>query len=143
VPTTAPLAFLSTSSTSQQQTHHLTAQAQALLPHLPTLRHLLSTLQSRLPLTSTTPTQPPAQSTDPASIAAAQHAEERRSYIEQQTRKRLERQGIESGDLGAGSATRDISGKIGADEVRGIESVVGALGAGRGGAMADPDAMEE
>jgi hypothetical protein len=38
---------------------------------------------------------------------------------------------------------RDISGKIGADEVRGIESVVGALGAGRGGPAVDQDAMEE
>lgn len=142
VPAAAPLAFLSTSSTSQQ-THHLTAQAQALLPHLPTLRHLLSTLQSRLPLTSTTPTQPPAQSTDPASVAAAQHAEERRSYIEQQTRKRLERQGLEGGDLGSGSAMRDFPGKIGADEVRGIESVVGALGSGKGGSIANQDAMEE
>jgi len=55
----------------------------------------------------------------------------------------LERQGLEGGDLGAGSAMRDISGKIGADDVRGIESVVGALGSGSGVSVPDQDAMEE
>lgn len=35
--------------------------------------------------------------------------------------------------------TNDVAGKIGADEIKGIENVVGALGAGNAGG----DAMEE
>ena len=53
------------------------------------------------------------------------------------------RQGLGGGDVGAGSAMRDISGKIGADDVRGIESVVGALGSSSGASVPDQDAMEE
>lgn len=63
--------------------------------------------------------------------AVAQHVDERRSYIEEQTRKRLERQGVDVGNgSGSGSAMslNSASEKIGAEEVRGVEGVVKALG---------------
>jgi len=123
--TSAPLAFLT--NTSQQ----LTPQTRALLPHLPTLRNLLQTLQARLAIASTTPSQIPFSASDPAMAAVAQHTDERRSYIEEQTRKRLERQGVdvENGSGGGSASTLDNANeKIGADEVRGVEGVVKALG---------------
>jgi len=140
----APLAFLTNTSPAQQE---LTAQIQALLPHLPKLRSLLQTLQSRVAIASTTPSQIPGSASDPATAAIAQHADDRRSYIEEQTRKRLERQGmdVENGSGGASQASAltlgGASEKIGADEVRGVESVVEALGLARG--MDEDVSMED
>jgi len=131
----APLAFLTNTSQQQQQQQQqqqLTSQASALLPYLPTLRNLLQTLQSRLAIASTTPSQLPSSASDPSMAATTQHADERRSYIEEQTRKRLERQGVDvengSGGIGNGLTLDGANEKIGADEVRGVEGVVKALG---------------
>lgn len=123
----APLVFLPNNA-------HLTSQTQALLPHVPALRDLLQTLQSRL--SSAMPSQIPGSASNSAMAATAQHAEERRNYIEEQTRKRLERQGVDvenSRGSASGATLGGTSEKIGADEVRGVESVVEALGLARGG----------
>lgn len=132
----ASLAFLTSSGAPGAQSQDLSAQTAALLPHLPALRHLLTTLKARLPLASNPPSAIPS---DPAAAAAAQHTEERRAYIEDQARKRLERQGVDVENGSGVGGTNDVAGKIGADEIKGIENVVGALGAGNAGG----DAMEE
>jgi hypothetical protein len=123
------LAFLTNQQSGQARGgRQLTPQTQALLPHLTTLRHLLATLSSRLPSTTSIPPTIPSENT--TSVVTA-HAEERRRYIESQTRRTVDRAGAADDDAQGGSLGSIFpGGKVGPEEVRGIESVVKALGVG-------------
>lgn len=129
----SPFGFLA----AQQQTSKSSASqplnqnVQYAMTQLPALRELLSNLKDSL---QTIPNARHA-SQDENSVAA-----KRRQYVESQSRRALERKGVDAsgnGDFAAGSGRR-----IGRDEVEGIEAVVQALG-GAPAVLRSGDDMEE
>lgn len=95
----------------------LTQNVQYAISQLPALRQLLDTLKTSLE------TIPNARRTQPDENSAPA---KRRQYVETQSRRALERNGIDAEDPAALSAASGR--KIGRDEAEGIESVLQALG---------------
>lgn len=131
----SPYAFLS----SLQQSGKASTQqpfnqnVQYTVQQLPALRDLLAKLKDSL---QKIPSARHATSDD-NSVEA-----KRRQYVETQSRRALERRGLDLEDpaaMGAVGAGR----KIGGDEVEGIEAVVHALGGAQHARRSDDDDMEE
>ncbi|TKA75712.1 hypothetical protein B0A49_03910 [Cryomyces minteri] len=134
----APFAFLTsthaakTLGISTTTAHNpLTQNTTFALAQLPALRNLLASLRPKLTALPDAPVE------DEETIAG-----ERRAYIESQTRRHLERRGV---DLNAEGSV-GLGRRIGPEEVRAIEAIVGALrrdGQAGAGADAGAEAMEE
>ena len=129
----SPFAFLTaspyTAKSSMDQTLH--QNVQFALRQLPTLRQLLAQLKDSL------------QTLPNARHRADEHDSadaKRREYIASQSRRALERRGIEPEDPASASAA--AGRKVGRDEVEGMEAVVQALG-GAAAVRRTDDEMEE
>lgn len=127
----SPFGFLATSEYTSTASHPLTQNLQHAASQLPVLRELLGRLKSSL---ATLPSARQARQ-DGGSVEA-----KRSEYIDAQSRRALQRRGLEAGssELNIASAGR----RIGTDELRGLESVVQALGgadrrAGKGDEMGE------
>lgn len=88
------------------------------IAQLPALRAQLAALKPYL----ATASLPAARGTS----EAAEAARERKEYVESQTRRVLERRGVDVRNGGAVEGRR-----VGAEEVRALEGLVGVLGKGR------------
>ena len=142
--TTTSLAFLSSaprakglgvSLTPGATTTPLTTHTRAALEQLPALKALVENLRA---------------TTADGGVQLSRRdvaGEERREYIETQVRRRFEREGkdLDSGHGTAGSSQAAAGKRVGVDEVKSLEGVVGLL-AGRATqptTTADEGAMEE
>ncbi|RAR11869.1 mis12 domain-containing protein [Stemphylium lycopersici] len=151
--TAAPFAFLTHTPAAQalgiqpnQQSasnKHLTTHTTFTTTQLPYLRQLLNSLKPHLATASL-----PANTTTSSSNAAAQaeSSTERRIYVESQSKRILERRGVDvvDGVEGAWEGSR-----VRGDEVRGLEGLVEGMGRGGGkegqvvhGAGDEGDAMD-
>ncbi|PIA99634.1 hypothetical protein CB0940_02318 [Cercospora beticola] len=111
----APFAFLNATS---GESKHLEQDTQAALSQIPALQKLLAGLKDAM---QTIQTARKSKHDDEDSAEGR-----RRRYLESQSRRALERKGI---DLESSSTTSLAAGrKMGRDELQGIESVVQALG---------------
>ncbi|KAF2843468.1 hypothetical protein M501DRAFT_1028264 [Patellaria atrata CBS 101060] len=127
-PNPQPHQNLTTSTTQPTTTDGpLTTNTAFTLSQLPSLRSLLAQLRPRLPSLSL---PLPA---DADFEFGSERAQERREYVERQSRRVLERRGVDISGLGQGEGWK------GREEVRALEEIVGMLGKGRGVAEADPD----
>ncbi|KXT18549.1 hypothetical protein AC579_2273 [Pseudocercospora musae] len=114
----APLGFLNAAQNAAQ-TQHLTQDTQYALSQLPALQQLLEKLKD-------------AMQSLPAAARQSKYEDEdgpearRRRYLESQSRRALERTGIDP-DSAAG-ASLAAGRKMGRDELEGIEAVAQALG---------------
>lgn len=112
----APFGFLASSQHTSTTSQPLNQNLRYALSQLPALRELLDQLKTSL-----------------ASIPSARHVEsdedaKRRGYIDSQSRRALERRGIEAGD--AGQSAAGAGRRVGQDEIAGLEAVAQALGGG-------------
>ena len=130
---TSPFAFLapSTQANKNSASSPLNQNVQYALTQVPALRQLLTKLKESLQ------TLPNARHSaeDDSSVEA-----KRRQYVEIQSRRALERKGIDLEDASVAAAS--TGRRIGRDEVAGIEAVVHALG-GAEGVRRSNDDMEE
>ena len=120
----------STSTTSNPTANPLSESTQFLLAQLPHLRRHLATLRPHL---ATSGSNAAAVEVDLQGDVLA----ERKAYIESQTRRALERRGVDVNGVAGGSVGGVGSGgdgvirrPAGAEEVMALEAVVEALGAG-------------
>ncbi|KAK3717003.1 hypothetical protein LTR37_006058 [Vermiconidia calcicola] len=111
----APFGFLAATSASNGQA--LNQNTQYLLGQLPALRQHLAQLKASL---QTLPNARHREQDEDSAMA------KRRQYIDSQSRRALERKGIEPED--AESIAAGTGRKIGREEVEGMEAVVQALG---------------
>ena len=131
----SPFSFLDAQSlpATGEPTQHLTTTSAFLTSQLPALRSLLASLRPKI-------SNHALPSTNPDDEPSAQ--EERRLYIEGQTRRHLVRtRGLEFEDDGSVRDGEWIGGgrKVGADEVAALENVVAGLEHGKG----EEERMEE
>jgi len=109
-----------TSTTAQESRTPLTTHTTFTTSQLPYLRQLLSSLQPHL-ATAALPTSASTQSSEEVS-------RERKVYLESQSKRILERRGVDTKDGVEGVWE---GSKVGAEEVRGLEALVGGMGRGR------------
>ncbi|CAK3974141.1 related to MTW1 Determining metaphase spindle length [Lecanosticta acicola] len=114
----APFAFLKAAAKEGNAEGNLTQDTQDALERIPALRQLLSQMQEAM---QAIPNARHGRYEDEDSAEAR-----RRRYLEHQSRRALERKGIDP-DSSAG-ASLAAGRKMGRDELEGIESVVQALG---------------
>lgn len=134
----APLSFMTSNHTAktlnlaatrEESQAPLSTYTHSAVSQIPALRHLIETLRSK------------AGGLGALKTTAA--AEERRDYIEGQTRRRL---GRDSVNVTTGEGLlhgRGLGPKVGADEINGIEAVAGLLETSRRNESNDGDEMEE
>lgn len=129
----ARLSFLTSTqqASKSSNTHPLDQNVQYALTQLPALRQHIAQLRQSLqtPLNTRRPRD------DEDSINT-----KRNNYIQHQSRRALDRKGIESES--AVNAAAGTGRRVGREEIEGIEAVVQALG-GANGTMRSNDAMEE
>ncbi|CAA9960989.1 Mis12 domain containing protein [Pyrenophora teres f. maculata] len=147
LPTTPTLDDKNTEKTAPLTTHTTFTTSQ-----LPYLRQLLASLKPHLPTTalpSNTTTSTTPHSASPAQAGAKNKEElsrERKVYVESQSKRILERRGVDTKDGVEG--VWEGSSRVRADEVRGLEGLVASLEKGdtRAGAKEeeerDVDAMD-
>ena len=123
--TTAPFSFLTSSPHTSTTAQPLSQNLQYAIAQLPALRELLAQLKTSLS------SLPAARQTrlDENSLEA-----KRRGYINTQSRRALEKRGVDASGRGA-EAVAGAGRRVAAEEVQGLESVVQALG----GASKDAD----
>jgi kinetochore protein Mis12/MTW1 len=109
------------SSTTAESRNPLTTHTTFTASQLPYLKQLLASLQPHLPTTAL-PTSTNASST------VAEQSRERKIYLESQSKRILEKRGVDTRDGVEGVWE---GRKMGGEEVRGLENVVGTLGRGR------------
>lgn len=136
-------ANLSASTSQQHKPAPLSTNTSFTLSQLPSLRALLAELRPKI---ATLP------ATD-AGASQSRFTKERSEYVEAQTLRILEHEGVDLNELGEqhdGVTGSSIGGRrIGREEVEALERIVGALNGERRrneqgrGSGADEDAMEE
>lgn len=89
---------------------------------LPYLRQLLSTLSPHLATTAL----PSSASSGPGGADVAKASRERKAYVESQSRRILERRGVDTREGVGGEG-----GRVRGEEVRALEGLVGGLGRGK------------
>jgi kinetochore protein Mis12/MTW1 len=114
----APLAFLQALTRREGERATLTVDTEAALEHIPALRRLLKDLRDAMETVAAAKKSGAGQHEDGAEAR-------RRRYLEKQSRRALERKGIDP-DSSAG-ASLAAGRKMGTDELEGISSVVQAL----------------
>jgi kinetochore protein Mis12/MTW1 len=98
---------------------------------LPHLRQLLASLKPHLPnsaLPSNTTPLPHATNSQPQAKDKEELSRQRKVYIESQSKRILERRGVDTRDGVEG--VWEGGSRVGADEVRGLEGLVDAFGRG-------------
>lgn len=126
-PTTTPLATHSSFATSQ-------------LPHL---RHLLSTLRPHLSSTALPSAHTTTHTSSSSDPEGAEHdaSRERKLYLESQSRRILERRGVDTKEGVEGVVE---GGRVRGEEVRGLEGLIGgAFGRGRIAKVEDEGGKED
>ncbi|KAK5163511.1 uncharacterized protein LTR77_010693 [Saxophila tyrrhenica] len=126
----SPFAFLTSSQqagsgqTQNQNVQYAISQLPALRQHLALLKDSLQTLPNAR-----------GKEEDEDSVEA-----KRRRYIDSQSRKALQRRGVEPDNASVAGGT---GRRVGREEVEGIEAVVQAFGGAEGASRRDDDEMEE
>lgn len=124
----------SPSSTAANGATPLATHTSFTTSQLPYLRQLLSNLKPHLASTAlpaNTPRSPSAESHDAT--------RERKLYLESQSKRILEKRGVDTREGVEGAVE---GGRVRADEVRGLEGIVEALGRGNRAAKDDGEAMD-
>ena len=112
-----------TSSSDPTAHHPLATHASFTTSQLPHLRSLLATLRPHLASTAL----PPNTTRHSGSDSPADASRERRLYLESQSKRILERRGVDTKEGVEGAVE---GGRVRAEEVRGLEGIVEALGRG-------------
>ena len=112
-----------TSSSDPTAHHPLATHASFTTSQLPHLRSLLATLRPHLASTAL----PPNTTRHSGSDSPADASRERRLYLESQSKRILERRGVDTREGVEGAVE---GGRVRAEEVRGLEGIVEALGRG-------------
>ncbi|KAH6644542.1 Mis12 domain-containing protein [Boeremia exigua] len=127
------IAPLSSAAPNTAPATPLTTHSSFTTSQLPYLRQLLANLRPHLASTAL-PSSAPADADDAS--------RERKAYLESQSKRILERRGVDTKEGVEGAVE---GGRVRAEEVRGLESIVEALGRGRGRGSAvvkDGEAMD-
>lgn len=134
----APLSFMTSNHTAktldfaatrEKSQAPLSTYTHSAVSQIPALRQLIETLRSK--------------SEGLGILKTTAASEERRDYIEGQTRRRLERESVNV-TTGEGLLHgRGLGPKVGADEINGIEAVAGLLETSRRNESNGGDEMEE
>jgi len=101
-------------NTAAQSSAAVSAHTSSILAQLPRLKEMLKSLRA---------------TTDSAALLVAptsRQADARRDYVEAQTRRVLQGQGMDVANIGAGGA--GLGAKIGRDEAQAMEGILGRLG---------------
>ncbi|KAF1950061.1 hypothetical protein CC80DRAFT_529131 [Byssothecium circinans] len=125
----------SSSAAPDPRTQPLTTHTTFTTSQLPYLRQLLASLKPHL-ATAALPT---------SKAKGEEWARERSVYVESQSKRALERRGVDTRDGVEGGGVLE-GGRLRVEEVRGLEGIVGALGRGRkeerGSAEGEMEGME-
>lgn len=127
-PSAAALGIVNPASSSSSRTTSLAQNARFTYSQLCALKEVLQNLRPHLA------TLPQA-----GVMQVPKEEEERHNYLDTQARRAMERSGVQA-QAGLG-AQEDMGRRAGRDEIRAIESIVGALGSQRD--QSDVDKMEE
>ena len=103
----------------------LSTNTEFTLAQLPALKALLSELRPKVIAMS--------QSVE-ADVRESETQRERRSYVESQTKKVLERKGI---SIGEGGGVEQLGRRIGSEELKALEGIVDSLDRGGGGSVSE------
>ncbi|OSS48693.1 hypothetical protein B5807_07058 [Epicoccum nigrum] len=121
-PSSKATASSSSSSSSPTANHPLATHASFTTSQLPHLRSLLATLRPHLAATALPPNTNTAKSS--SSDGGVDPGHERRLYLESQSKRILERRGVDTKEGVEGAVE---GGRVRAEEVRGLEGIVEAL----------------
>lgn len=118
-----------TSSSDSTANHPLATHASFTTSQLPHLRSLLATLRPHLASTALPPntSRNSGSGSGSGSDSPADASRERRLYLESQSKRILERRGVDTKEGVEGAVE---GGRVRAEEVRGLEGIVEALGRG-------------